>query len=49
MCYLRNEKELIKKGQKFGEWTLLSFLGGGGNGEVWKCTNKKGEISAIKN
>lgn len=42
------KKKLFKNGQEFGEWTLQSFLGGGGNGEVWKCTNKKGEFGAIK-
>src|ERR1700741_280991 len=37
-----------KKGEKFGDWTLSSFLGGGGNGEVWACINSKGEMNAIK-
>lgn len=41
-------KKLYKKGQKFGDWTLISFLGGGGNGEVWKCSNKLDEYGAIK-
>ena len=41
-------KKQFKKGQEFGGWTLTSFLGGGGNGEVWECTNKKGELGAIK-
>ena len=40
--------KLFKKGQKFKDWTLISYLGGGGNGEVWKCKNSKGEIGAIK-
>lgn len=37
-----------KKGQKFGDWTLSSYLGGGGNGEVWACINSKKETNAIK-
>lgn len=41
-------KRLYRRGTKFGDWTLTSFLGGGGNGEVWTCTNSKGEINAIK-
>ena len=42
------KKIIYKKNQSFGEWTLESYLGGGGNGEVWKSKNKKGEIGAIK-
>lgn len=41
-------KQLFKTGQHFGHWTLKSYLGGGGNGEVWQCINKAGEIRAIK-
>lgn len=41
-------KRAFKKGQVFGEWTLLSCLGGGGNGEVWKCANNDGNLGAIK-
>lgn len=41
-------KRLYRQGTKFGDWTLTSFLGGGGNGEVWTCKNSKGEINAIK-
>ncbi|MGS2738759.1 protein kinase domain-containing protein [Sinomicrobium sp. M5D2P17] len=41
-------KKLFKKGQKFNDWTLVSYLGGGGNGEVWQCENSKGKIGAIK-
>ncbi|MDF2451900.1 MAG: serine/threonine protein kinase [Bacteroidota bacterium] len=37
-----------KKGQTFGNWTLTSYLGGGGNGEVWACLNSKKETRAIK-
>lgn len=38
----------LKKGEKQGDWTLVSYLGKGGNGEVWKCVNSKGEVGAIK-
>lgn len=41
-------KRIFKKGQKFSDWTLTSYLGGGGNGEVWTCQNSKGESQAIK-
>lgn len=42
------EKKTYRKNQKFGEWTLTSFLGSGGNGEVWKCEGLDGGIKAIK-
>jgi serine/threonine-protein kinase len=38
----------FKKGQKFNQWTLNTYLGGGGNGEVWKCTDKDDNEGAIK-
>jgi len=41
-------RKFFKKNQKFGEWILLEYLGGGGNGEVWKAINLKDEIQAIK-
>lgn len=41
-------KRVYKRDTKYGDWTLISFLGGGGNGEVWTCKNSKGEINAIK-
>lgn len=41
-------KRKYAAGQKFGDWTLLSPLGGGGNGEVWIAENLKGEKAAIK-
>lgn len=41
-------KLLFKKGQNFSGWTLVSYLGGGGNGEVWICRNSIGETNAIK-
>ncbi len=41
-------RTIFNKGQVFGDWTLISFLGGGGNGEVWKCKNSKKEEGAIK-
>ena len=41
-------KRIFKKGKKFGKWELISFLGGGGNGEVWTCKDSNGEERAIK-
>jgi len=41
-------KQLYKKGQKFNDWTLISYLGGGGNGEVWACQNSTNQTMAIK-
>ncbi len=41
-------KHCYKKGKIIGNWTLIRFLGGGGNGEVWTCKNSKGELRAIK-
>lgn len=41
-------KRQFKKGQKFNDWNLISYLGGGGNGEVWRCDNSKGQGGAIK-
>ncbi len=38
----------FEKGQKFNQWTLKTYLGGGGNGEVWKCTDKDANEGAIK-
>ena len=37
-----------KKGQQIGEWTLSSFLGGGGNGEVWKARGPDAGYVALK-
>jgi len=41
-------KKKIKKPIQYGEWTPISKLGNGGNGEVWKCRDKTGQIGAIK-
>lgn len=41
-------KRLYKKGIRIGHWTLTSFKGGGGNGEVWSCINSQGDEKAIK-
>jgi serine/threonine-protein kinase len=41
-------KKYFKQGQKFGKWTLDSYLGGGGNGVVWKCKDEEGNEGAIK-
>ena len=43
-----SKKKLFRRGQKFNDWTLTQYLGGGGNGEVWACQNSKGDINAIK-
>lgn len=41
-------KRIFRKGRKFGDWTLATYKGGGGNGEVWSCINSKGDERAIK-
>ncbi len=41
-------KKQFRKGQKFGNWTLDVYLGGGGNGEVWKSLHDNGNQGAIK-
>ncbi|QWH96979.1 protein kinase domain-containing protein [Bacillus mycoides] len=41
-------KKEFKKGQVFGSWTLIQFINGGGNGEVWLTESEKGEKFAIK-
>lgn len=38
----------IKRNQKFGDWTVISNLGAGGNGEVWIAQNSGGNKAAIK-
>lgn len=38
----------LKPKRKVNGWVLLSKLGSGGNGEVWKCKNDKKEEYAIK-
>ncbi|TKJ83844.1 serine/threonine protein kinase [Paenibacillus sp. CFBP13512] len=41
------KKENYGKGMQFGEWILVSYINGGGNGAVWKA--KKGDdFRAIK-
>ena len=35
-------------GQKFGEWVLVSQLGAGGNGQVWRVSRPGWEDHAIK-
>lgn len=39
---------IFKKNAKIGEWTLISPIGEGGNGQVWKCKNISKDIFAIK-
>jgi serine/threonine-protein kinase len=39
----------LYKGKLIGNWNLMSKLGSGGNGDVWKCRAKDGNsIAAIK-
>lgn len=38
----------LKPNRKINGWTLVSRLGNGGNGEVWKCRNARKEEYAIK-
>lgn len=41
-------KKKHKKDEIFGKWRLVQYLGGGGNGEVWKCIDSEGNERAIK-
>ena len=38
----------IVRNRKIGDWTLVSPIGQGGNGSVWKCRNSAKEEYAIK-
>lgn len=38
----------LKKGQLFGRWRLMEFLGEGGNGFVWSAQDSEGNQAAIK-
>ncbi|NWA24598.1 protein kinase [Pseudomonas gingeri] len=38
----------IKKGQKFGKWTLEEAIGEGGNGEVWLVSKTNDKSHALK-
>jgi serine/threonine-protein kinase len=42
------KKRTFKAGQVFGKWKLVSYLGGGGNGEVWRLVDDQGAEAAIK-
>ncbi len=41
-------KKNFKGGDRFGQWTLIKLIDGGGNGEVWLCKSKTGTKNAIK-
>lgn len=41
-------KREFKGKEKYGNWTLLSRINSGGNGEVWVCRNDAGDKRAIK-
>lgn len=36
------------RSRRVGAWKLTDRLGSGGNGEVWRCENEKGDVRAIK-
>ena len=38
----------LKKNKSVGNWMLIKALGAGGNGEVWRVSNKNGEHFALK-
>jgi serine/threonine protein kinase len=38
----------FRSGQKFGVWTLVSRIGRGGHGEVWKVRDSSGNTTAMK-
>jgi serine/threonine protein kinase len=40
--------EHMKRGDRFGSWTVESHLGSGGNGDVWKVVDVAGGVSALK-
>lgn len=37
-----------KKGNQFGDWTLVELLGAGGNAEAWRAEDSAGAIRVIK-
>ena len=45
---MSKSKTNFRKGDKFGRWKLVRWLGSGGNGEVWRAVNEKREKAAIK-
>src|ERR1700682_2964150 len=36
------------KNKQMGHWKIISLLGKGGNGEVWKARHDDGNLAAIK-
>ena len=46
--FAKSKTDLEFPGKKYGEWTLIVRLGGGGNGEVWEVQSDEGSVYAIK-
>jgi serine/threonine protein kinase len=40
-------KGKFKKGQRFGKWKLIKFIGAGGNGEVWRASSSEDSSSLV--
>ena len=38
----------VKQGDEIGRWKILSYLGGGSNGEVWEAEDRSGKRVALK-
>lgn len=40
---------MVRRADRFGRWETISYLGGGGNGVVWKVRDtSSGDLGAIK-
>lgn len=44
----QTKQNSLVPGQAFGEWTLVQFIGDGGNGDVWKVSSRDGKHYAMK-